>query len=57
MSFDNRLKSLEERHYKMEEQIHAEMVKPSMNADLIRDLKREKLKLKDEISNLRERAA
>lgn len=57
MSFDNRLRSLEDRHHQIEDEIHQEVLKPSMDADRVRKLKREKLKIKDEMESMRRRVA
>lgn len=57
MSFDNRLRSLQDRHHQLEDIIHEEVMKPAMDADRVRELKREKLKIRDEIEALRRRAA
>jgi|AntRauTorckE6833_2_1112554.scaffolds.fasta_scaffold18209_3 hypothetical protein len=52
MSLDNRLKSLEQRHAKTEEQIHRELIRPSADPVTITTLKREKLRLKDEMRSM-----
>ncbi|GEM_PF-2725380 len=57
MSFDNRLRSLEDRHHELEDRIHAEVLKPSMDVDRIKEMKREKLKIRDEMESLRRRVA
>ena len=57
MSFDNRLRSLQDRHHQIEDEIHQEVLKPAMDADRVRELKREKLKIKDEMESMRRRVA
>lgn len=52
MSVQDRIKSLKSKHEELETKIEAEDSKSSRNEDLIHDLKRQKLKLKDEISEL-----
>lgn len=41
------------RHAELEQQIHRELKRPAMSEDLIRELKMRKLKLKDEIEEVR----
>ena len=57
MTADVRLRSLEEKHKKLERELHEESVKPAADDTRINHLKREKLKLKDEMNALKERAA
>lgn len=55
-SSHNRLQSLRDRHAQLEEKIQEEQKHPAMRGDLIRRLKAEKLRLKEEIEDHRERA-
>lgn len=52
MSVENLLHSLIQKHAKLENDIHSENNHPSPNQDLINQLKREKLGLKDQIQRL-----
>lgn len=52
MSETERMDSLRERHLTLDEQIKTEIQRPLPNAEEISRLKREKLKLKDEIFRL-----
>jgi hypothetical protein len=52
MSIQDRIKSLETKHEELESMIAAENSRSSRNDNLIHDLKRKKLKLKDEITAL-----
>jgi hypothetical protein len=49
MSLQDRLESLRARHASLEQAILAENNRPSPNTDAISDLKRQKLRIKDEI--------
>ena len=51
-----RLQALVARHTALKEQIEQEMKHPAYNAEIVRTLKSEKLKLKDEIELERQRA-
>lgn len=57
MSLDSRLESLELQHTRLEETLNKELRKPSTDPARLAKLKREKLKLKDEIHSLRTKAA
>ena len=57
MSLDARLETLENRHHNVEAMLHKEMSHPAADPAKVSELKREKLKLKDEIENLRTPAA
>ncbi len=57
MTADVRLKSLEDKHKKLEQELHNETIKPAADDHRINLLKREKLKIKDEMNALKERAA
>jgi len=52
MSVVDRIESLKSKHEKLENQIEAEEIRPHPDDALIHDLKRQKLKVKDEISTL-----
>ncbi len=54
MSLHARLETLETRHHHLESKLHDEMNRPGADAVRIADLKREKLKLKDEMESLRQ---
>jgi hypothetical protein len=50
-----RLRSLEDKHATLERQIASEDARPRPNDDALGKLKREKLRLKEEIERLRQR--
>jgi hypothetical protein len=52
MSFEDRIESLRLKHQSLEDELKAEAQRPSPDANIISRLKREKLKLKDEITRL-----
>ena len=52
MSFEDRIESLRLKHQSLEEEVRVESLRPSPDAELIAKLKREKLKIKDEITRL-----
>ncbi len=52
MSFEDRIESLRLKHQSLEDELKAEGQRPSPDANVISRLKREKLKLKDEINRL-----
>lgn len=52
MSLEDRIESLRSRHGYLDRQLQAEVARPMPDSDAIGRLKREKLKLKDEISRL-----
>ena len=52
MSVMDRIESLKTKHTDLEHKIEAEEVRPQPDDVLIHDLKRQKLKVKDEISTL-----
>lgn len=52
MSVQDRIESLKNKHQELETKIEAEEIRPHPDDTLIHDLKRQKLKLKDEISAL-----
>ena len=53
MSTDARLRSLEDRHLTIERRISAEEVRPLPETEELHRLKREKLRIKDEMERLR----
>jgi len=55
-SQNGRLQALRARHSAIQDQIHEEMKHPSTGMDMIKRLKLEKLKLKDEIEEEMRRA-
>ena len=52
MSADARVESLEQMHHDLEEAIKAENQRPKPDASVLSDLKRQKLRIKDEIAQL-----
>lgn len=52
MSLQDRIESLRARHRSLEEAIDQEISRPLPNDDLLHDLKRQKLRIKDEIYQL-----
>jgi hypothetical protein len=52
MSLHDRIESLRTRHRTLEEQIDLEICRPLPNMDVVNDLKRQKLRIKDEIALL-----
>ena len=52
MSVQQHLESLAEKHRKLEDQILEEMAHPSFDSIKLKELKRRKLKLKEEIARL-----
>ena len=55
-SFEARLQALEARHKATDEILRHEQARPQPRPDWLRSLKRDKLRLKDQIENLRARA-
>ena len=53
MSIQGRIEELTKRHAKIDEKIHEEQKRPSSNDIVLQDLKRQKLRLKEEIGMLR----
>jgi hypothetical protein len=53
MSLDARIRELSERHKKLEQAIAAELKHPAGDDFRLHELKRKKLRLKDEIAQLR----
>ena len=56
MSIEAHLATLEKKHFALEEELHAAMNRPSAEDRSIADLKRRKLRIKDEIERLRSTA-
>lgn len=52
MAMDDRIESLKTKHANLEEQITVENTKPHPDDDLIHDLKKQKLRIKDELAKL-----
>jgi len=52
MSVQDRIESLKFKHEELEGKISREELRPHPDDDLLHDLKRQKLKLKDEITTL-----
>lgn len=52
MSFEDRIESLRLKHQALEQELHDESLRPLPDSALIAKLKREKLRLKDEIERL-----
>ncbi|WP_099865421.1 YdcH family protein [Pararhizobium haloflavum] len=52
MTVQAHLATLQQKHGSLEEQLHAEMTRPSSQDHVIADLKRKKLRIKDEIERL-----
>ncbi len=56
MSIEAHLATLEKKHFALEEELHAAMNRPSAEDQAIADLKRRKLRIKDEIERIRSTA-
>ena len=52
MSLQDRIETLRSRHRSLEELIDQEVTRPLPNLDMVTDLKRQKLRIKDEIALL-----
>ena len=52
MSLNDRIETLRTRHRGLEEQIDFETSRPLPNLEMVQDLKRQKLRIKDEIALL-----
>jgi hypothetical protein len=52
MSLQDRIESLRARHRSLEDAIDQEIARPMPNVDMLADLKRQKLRIKDEIFSL-----
>ena len=53
MAIDARIRELGSRHQTLERAIEDELARPAADSDRLRDLKRQKLRLKEEIEVLR----
>lgn len=53
MSIEAHLATLEKKHFALEEELHEAMTRPSSEDEVIADIKRRKLRIKDEIERLR----
>ncbi len=53
MSRDGRISELAAKHRKLDEQISSEQKRPSADELAIRELKRQKLRIKEQLQNLR----
>jgi hypothetical protein len=53
MALDGHIQELNEKHRKLEQRIETEMAHPDWDETAVAALKREKLRLKDEIARLR----
>ena len=53
MSLQGRIEELTKRHEQLDEKIHEEQKRPAGNDIVLKDLKRQKLRLKEEIGMLR----
>lgn len=53
MSIEAHLATLEKKHFALEEELHEAMNRPSSEDEIIADIKRRKLRIKDEIERLR----
>ena len=53
MSIEAHLATLEKKHFALEEELHEVMTRPSSEDEVIADIKRRKLRIKDEIERLR----
>ncbi len=53
MTIESHLASLEKKHGELEQALHAAMLSPSAKDQEIAELKRRKLKIKDEIARLK----
>ena len=54
MAIDARLETLEKKHGALEEELHLALTHPSYDDSTITNIKRRKLRVKDEIAKLRE---
>jgi len=53
MTVEAHLATLEKKHGALEQELHSALIQPSMKDQDIADIKRRKLRLKDEIEKLR----
>lgn len=52
MSLKERMESLKAKHANLEEQLHTEVQRPFPSSEMLSRLKREKLRIKDELARL-----
>ena len=55
MAIEARIRELGSRHQNLDKAIHDEMTRPAVDAGKLQDLKRRKLRLKEEMETLRAR--
>ncbi len=53
MTIEAHLATLEKKHFALEEELHAAINRPSSEDETIAEIKRRKLRIKDEIERLR----
>ena len=53
MTVEAHLATLERKHFALEEELHSALTHPSSQDEMIADLKRRKLRIKDEIERIR----
>ncbi|MDJ0922186.1 MAG: YdcH family protein [Henriciella sp.] len=53
MSLQGRIEELAKRHRELDERIHAEQKRPAADISVVKDLKRQKLRIKEEMGMLR----
>nr|WP_298103588.1 DUF465 domain-containing protein [uncultured Shinella sp.] len=56
MTIEAHLATLEKKHFALEEELHAAIKRPSSEDEAIADIKRRKLRIKDEIERIRSSA-
>jgi hypothetical protein len=55
MAIESRIRELDTRHRRLDDEIHAETTRPASDTFRLAELKRQKLKLKEEILGLKSR--
>jgi len=53
MAIEARIRELGVRHQSLEREIHDELARPAADGDRLKDLKRQKLRLKEEMETLK----
>jgi hypothetical protein len=53
MGLESHIQELSDKHHKLDEQIHEELLRPHPDDMMISELKKKKLRLKEEIERLR----
>ncbi|MCP8894229.1 DUF465 domain-containing protein [Shinella daejeonensis] len=53
MAIEARLATLEKKHVALEEELHTAITRPASDDQMIADIKRRKLRVKDEIERIR----